>query len=154
MAVGVTPGADTQEGAAPPAAAAAEEAAEEAATPGAPGVIVTQGKQPQPLTIAVHDGSGRLVHRECQGVVPRTGGVVYRAIVVRRVSREDPGNLPTRFLGNTNSREMHDLRNRQPACNVASIQPANRVFLGAEAEGVAAGFDYCAHCFGVERSRR
>ena len=49
---------------------------------------------------------------------------------------------------------MHDTRNRQPGCNLPSIQPAHRVYLASEKEGAAAGFDYCAHCFGAERSRR
>jgi hypothetical protein len=59
-----------------------------------------------------------------------------------------------RFLGNTGSRELHDLNNLTPLCHVDRIATdRQRRFYGI-ADARAMGYDLCGHCFGRDRSRR
>jgi hypothetical protein len=60
----------------------------------------------------------------------------------------------TRFLGNSHLRELHDLENTKRRCNIEKIRPDHRVYFKTEEEAEAAGYDYCAYCFGKEKSKR
>lgn len=62
--------------------------------------------------------------------------------------------VKTRYLGNASTRELHDLKNATPRCQVDEIKPEHRVAFKTEKEALAAGYDYCAYCFGKEKSKR
>lgn len=86
---------------------------------------------------------------------PVAGGVAYRDLTV--ANPKDSGSvcqLRTRLLGNSGSREMHDLDNEKPACQIAEIRPDHRFFLQSTDQAEKLGYDFCAHCFGKRRSRR
>ncbi len=59
-----------------------------------------------------------------------------------------------RFLGNTGSRELHDLNNLTPLCHTDRIDMdrQRRFYSITDARGM--GYDLCAHCFGRDRSKR
>ncbi len=59
-----------------------------------------------------------------------------------------------RFLGNTGSRELHDLNRLTPSCHIDRIAVDRQRRFYAVADAMAMGYDLCAHCFGRERSRR
>lgn len=56
-----------------------------------------------------------------------------------------------RYLGNTNKREVHDLRNEKTSCQVDAILRAGHgvVFTpDTLAQAHAEGYDNCSHCIG------
>ena len=65
-----------------------------------------------------------------------------------------PGQIATRFLGNSGSRELHDLDNETSACQINEIRFDNRFYFGSPEQAVGLGYDYCAFCFGRELSQR
>lgn len=86
---------------------------------------------------------------------PSAGAVVYRDLVV--VDEGDSGSdcqLATRLLGNSGTRELHDLDNEQPGCRIAAIRPDHRFYFQSEAQAQRLGYDHCAYCYGRERSER
>jgi hypothetical protein len=58
------------------------------------------------------------------------------------------GSSADRFLGNRNSREVHDLMTLTRACNVDKMKPENRIFYATLPEANADGFDNCRYCLG------
>lgn len=52
-----------------------------------------------------------------------------------------------RYLGNTNSREIHDVTNLQPDCQEPEIRPDHRYYFSRVADALAMGYDCCAYCF-------
>jgi hypothetical protein len=62
--------------------------------------------------------------------------------------------LRTRLLGNSATRELHDLDNEKSGCQIEEIRPDHRIYFRSEAEAERLGYDYCAHCYGKARSRR
>jgi len=68
----------------------------------------------------------------------------------------EAGVLPAQpqFLGNTNSKELHDLHNVQPNCQVDEILPKNKKYFASIDEALAEGYDPCAWCFGPDQSTR
>lgn len=103
-------------------------------------------------------------------LTPRLGQVDYREIILDgTVCTPPPGGDPkpgpapnpdpgtgkeTRFLGNSNSREVHDLQNTKKNCRIDQIAADYRVFFDTENEAVKARYDYCAYCFGKDKSKR
>ena len=86
---------------------------------------------------------------------PRPGAIAYRDLTVD--SPKDDGSscqLRTRLLGNAGSRELHDLDNEKPGCQIGEIRPDHRFFFQNEEQARKLGYDFCAYCFGKERSRR
>jgi len=67
---------------------------------------------------------------------------------------ERPDRRATRYLGNAGSRELHDLTNEQPSCQIDEIRSDHRVPFDDVESAVEAGYDFCAYCFGRERSKR
>ncbi|MCP4428762.1 MAG: hypothetical protein GY803_30115 [Chloroflexi bacterium] len=65
-----------------------------------------------------------------------------------------PGTRATRYLGNSRSRECHDLENSTPRCQVDEIRPDNRFYLANLEQAADMGYDFCAYCFGAEMSER
>lgn len=67
---------------------------------------------------------------------------------------ETPPATKTRYLGNSNSKELHDLNNQKPGCRIDDIKFDHRVNFKTEAKAMALGYDYCAYCFGKDKSKR
>lgn len=65
-----------------------------------------------------------------------------------------PGQIVTRYLGNSNSQEFHDLENVQAGCQVDEIRFDRKIYFGSPEQATALGYDHCAHCFGRELSER
>src|SRR5690606_4569542 len=83
------------------------------------------------------------------------GAIAYRDVTVD--NPKDDGQacqLKTRLLGNSGSRELHDLDNEKPQCQIAEIRPDHRFYLQSEEQARKLGYDFCAFCFGKARSRR
>jgi len=60
----------------------------------------------------------------------------------------------TRYLGNANTHELHDLENEKPECLISRIRWDHRVPFETEQQAVDAGYDYCAYCFPKGKSKR
>lgn len=65
-----------------------------------------------------------------------------------------PGQIVTRYLGNSSSEEFHDLENLKPQCQVDEIRIDRRVYFANSEQALELGYDYCAFCFGRELSQR
>jgi hypothetical protein len=65
-----------------------------------------------------------------------------------------PGSRETRYLGNTSKTELHDLENRQSRCQIDQIRFDRRYYFDTIEQATAAGYDYCAYCFGRDLSTR
>ncbi len=59
-----------------------------------------------------------------------------------------------RYLGNSDTREFHDMLNKKPGCRIEEIRSDHRVHFLTEKEATDMGYDYCACCFGKAKSRR
>lgn len=62
--------------------------------------------------------------------------------------------LKTDLLGNSHARELHNLKNTKKRCRLDTIPADHRVYFRTEREAVAAGYDFCAWCYGKDKSRR
>lgn len=65
-----------------------------------------------------------------------------------------PGHVVTRYLGNVRTEETHDLDNLTGACQIEEIPLDKRIYFGSPDQATAYGYDFCAFCFGRERSER
>lgn len=107
------------------------------------------------LYIGVRDPNGNLLTVEPRPVYPRRGTMAYRDIVVQAPDTGRAGKrLPTRFLGNSSSRELHDLDNEKKSCHIARIRPDNRYYFRNTLLAEELGFGYCGHCFGKTRANQ
>lgn len=52
----------------------------------------------------------------------------------------------TRYLGNKNTKEVHDLNQKTAQCRISEIKEA--VYFSSLQEAKNAGYDRCAHCLG------
>jgi len=78
-----------------------------------------------------------------------------RQIVIDLTPRSSGGGqIETRFLGNSGSRELHDLDNQQTNCQINEIDFDRRFYFSSPEAATTAGYDFCAHCFGRELSQR
>lgn len=76
-----------------------------------------------------------------------------RSVVVDLTPRAlVPGTRETRWLANTGSGEFHDLERAVARCQVEEIRPDRRFYFPSEDAAVEAGYDFCAYCFGRDRS--
>lgn len=57
-------------------------------------------------------------------------------------------------LGNKRSKEIHDLNNIQKGCQIDEITAANRAPFKSEENAIKKGYDYCAYCYGPDKSKR
>jgi len=86
---------------------------------------------------------------------PAPGMIAYRDITV-----DDAGDtgkrchFATRLLGNSNSKELHNLDNEKPRCRLVAMRPDHRVYFLNEEQAMKLGYDYCGHCYGPEKSQR
>lgn len=92
------------------------------------------------MHLRIEKGPGMALQRQIQlDLSPRSSG---------------PGQLVTRYLGNANSQELHDLENEQPGCQIAEIRFDRRIYFGSAEQAVSLNYDFCAYCFGRELSQR
>ncbi len=118
--------------------------------------------------IHVLDKQGAPIHVDKRPLTPEPGRVDYREIILDedatscappgaaqpKPGRDTDKEKTGRYLGNANKRELHDLKNATPRCHVDEIKSEHRVVFRTEKEALAAGYDYCAFCFGKEKSKR
>ncbi len=52
------------------------------------------------------------------------------------------------YLGNTNTKEVHDLGNQQFNCHINQIKPEHQRLFASPAAAHGAGFDNCHWCLG------
>lgn len=132
---------------------AADEQAKDAERERAAIRIVRALRQPVVLGTTVPGQTGVVI--DDRPLHPQAGAIAYRDITV--ANPQDNGNgcqLRTRLLGNSGSRELHDLDNEKRNCQIAEIRPDRRFYFQSEAQAQKLGYDYCAHCFGKRRSKR
>lgn len=56
------------------------------------------------------------------------------------------------YLGNSNTKEVHDLDKQQPGCNIGLINPFHQVSFSSLVAAHLQGYDNCEYCIG--RSKR
>jgi len=111
-------------------------------------------QQQEPLYLMVRNTSGKIMHKDSKPVEPVANGLVHRGVVLSVVSQAGCGCCQTQFLGNSNTREVHDLVNEKPRCQLANMRPDHRVYYASTEEAQKAGYDFCAYCFSKKQSRR
>jgi hypothetical protein len=55
------------------------------------------------------------------------------------------------YLGNSHTKEVHNLDKEKVGCNIAQIKAAHRVRFGSLAEAHRQGYDNCSHCIGQSK---
>jgi len=99
--------------------------------------------------------SGTLLSYFVHAPIEKTANMsLERVVRLDLTPRAVSGMQPTRFLGNSRSREVHDLENPKPACQVNEMPFDRRVFFASAEQAIEAGYDYCAYCFGRASSTR
>lgn len=118
--------------------------------------------------IHVLDGNRKTLYRGEEALEPALGEVVYREIILDDCGDcappdGKPGPAPQpetdagkggRYLGNRSTRELHDLNNKKTNCRIGSIKAAQREYFDDPAKAIRAGYDFCAYCFGKDKSKR
>ncbi len=129
-------------------------------------VEVAREREAQPeekkLCIHVIDSQGAHLYVDKRPLVPELGRVDYREIILgedEAVCRppDEPvkrgEEKPARYLGNSAKREVHDLSKTTKRCQLDEIRPDHRVYFKTQKEATEAGYDYCAYCFGKDKSK-
>jgi hypothetical protein len=99
--------------------------------------------------------SGVLVSYFSHAPIEKTAEMsLERSLRLDLTRRQVGGVQPTRYFGNTKSRELHDLQTALDACRLDEVTFDHRLYFASVQEAVDLGYDYCAHCFGRELSRR
>jgi hypothetical protein len=160
-APGVEPAADTEAGVAKLAAAE-----DKGAVAPEQKLESTEGRG---IYLRVTDENQALLAVDNRALKPERGRVDYREIIIGEVCTPPEGGPRgtsalrggagtrvehTRFLGNSQNREVHDLQNTKRNCHIDRISPDHRVNFESEEAAVSAGYDRCAYCFGKAKSRR
>jgi hypothetical protein len=118
--------------------------------------------------IHVLDKQGAVLYVDKCSLTPAPGRVDYREIIldkdankclppprpVRPPDKPPDTGKPVRYLGDANKRTVHDLEKVTPRCQVDAIRPDHRTSFKTQKEALAAGYDYCAFCFGKPKSKR
>ncbi len=101
-------------------------------------------------------GSGTLLSGFAHpSIVVTTATTFERAIVVDLTPRGFvPGAVPTRWLGNASTLEVHDVEHLTGACHERDIRVDHRFYLSDLTEAEELGYDRCAFCFGRDQSER
>lgn len=128
----------------------------------------------------VSDIAGNVLHRDTQALTPVLGQVDYLEITLsddpcaKRPGRgrgddgggkgDPPPTPPTPptppdtavqpYVGNPATRELHDMKKITKRCKFEAIKPEERVYFANTEDAEKAGYDYCAFCFGKEKSKR
>lgn len=125
-----------------------------------------EGRTPESdekVYIHLIDSKGAHLYADKRPLSPALGHVDYREIILgddeivcpppeEAVKRGE--DKPTRYLGNSGTHELHDVSKTTRRCQIDGIRPDHRVYFKTQKEAVAAGYDYCAYCFGKEKSKR
>jgi len=117
-------------------------------------VVSIDARQQELLYLMVMNSSGKTVHKDSYPIQPVAGGLVYRDIIISEVSQAGCGCCQTQFLGNSNTRELHDLSNEKPRCYLAKMKPDHRVYFSSVKQAQQADYDFCAYCFSRQQSKR
>ncbi len=64
-----------------------------------------------------------------------------------------PGQVATQFLGNSHTREFHDMENLSGACQIDEIRTDRRIFFAHREQAAGVGYDPCAFCMPGESQR-
>ena len=62
------------------------------------------------------------------------------------------GQRKARYLGNSKSKEVHDLDNEKAGCRIAEIKEDHKVWFTTLKAATDKGYDPCGHC--LEGSKR
>jgi len=93
-------------------------------------------------------------------MIPQVGKANYRDLILdidltnRLISDLDKDCRASRYLGNSSTLELHDLKNEKAACQINEIRADRCVRFKSVKEAEAINYDFCAYCFGKERSKR
>ncbi len=93
-------------------------------------------------------------------IVVRPGVSSYRDIILNFDQYEsikpaiDKDIRSTRFLGNSATREIHDLQNEKNGCRINKMRFDHMVNFNTIKMAQEVGYDFCAYCFGRKRSKR
>ncbi|MCP4341221.1 MAG: hypothetical protein GY799_20650 [Desulfobulbaceae bacterium] len=93
-------------------------------------------------------------------MVARPGVSHYRDIILNLDQYKsfkpikDKDIRSTRFLGNSASRELHDLQNEKNGCSIDRMRFDHMVNFKTIKMAQEAGYDFCAYCFGKDKSKR
>jgi hypothetical protein len=99
--------------------------------------------------------AGRLVSYFTHAPIGKTPGTILERTLRLDLTRQSVGGAqPTRFLGNSHSRELHDLERRRTACRLEQLAFDHRLYFASTEQAIQLGYDYCAACFGRELSQR
>jgi hypothetical protein len=71
-----------------------------------------------------------------------------------RPGRTTARDIPTQFLGNSKTQELHNVDNEQTLCQLNEIRLDRRHYFNSIDEALLIGYDHCAYCFGRELSQR
>lgn len=83
------------------------------------------------------------------------GDTLLRSIVLDLApARPLAQETPTRYLGNSQQEEVHDLENSKKACQLDEIRVDRRHYFNSVEEALSLGYDRCAFCFGRGGSNR
>jgi len=104
--------------------------------------------------VYVLDKNDVTVHRDKRPLPIVAGQAQYLEIVLDVGDVDRPPQPKTRYLGNSSTRELHDLNNQKPACQIDEIRVDHRVSFKTQKEALALRYDYCAYCFGKDKSKR
>jgi len=117
-------------------------------------VAVEKVQPPEPLYLMVRNTSGKLVYKGSTPIQPVANGLVYRDIMISEISQAGCGGCQAQFLGNSNTREVHDLSNEKVRCQLVKMKPDHRVYFSSVKQAQQADYDYCAYCFSRKQSKR
>jgi hypothetical protein len=120
----------------------------------------TKATSERGVFIHVASPDGAMLYLDADGLTPKLGEVVYREIIIDGDGCEctPPGGKEPatdgRYLGNMSTHELHDLNNTKSRCQIDEIKEGQRQYFSNQKEARAAGYDFCAYCFGKEKSKR
>ena len=102
----------------------------------------------------VLDRNDVTVHRDKRPLTIAAGQAQYLEVVLDDADVDSPAQPKTRYLGNSHSRELHDLKNQKSACQIDEIRVDHRINFKTQKEALALNYGYCAYCFGKDKSKR
>ena len=88
--------------------------------------------------------------------IDKTPGMSLQREVILNLlpTPQNYGQVVTRYLGNSNSQELHDLESETGACQLNEIRFDRRIYFASVEQATSLGYDPCAYCFGRELSNR
>ena len=98
------------------------------------------------------------IYADSSAMLPQAGNCNYRDIILPVNQDDDSKHVcdplrVTRYLGNSSSRELHDLKNEKRQCRINKIRFDNAVNFKSIKQAEKSGYDFCAYCFSREMSK-